>query len=199
MDKGLSLRLGRASTIQDWDVTIPLPESSPGDHASDQALVPLLALGVKIARCQGNIHELLYSSTSLALSEQVRHSRVQILESQLGEVGEEIKSLNVGVLTGPQPERPTLTFGHVGTNGEVEHERSSQRFERTISSFIRYRPHVASDFGLSSCPTPRNVLTLQWAVHGEGPGYPRATPRLFGADKEGHRTCPRQCIQVSSN
>lgn len=98
MDKGLSLRLGRASTIQDWDVTISLPESVPGDQASEQALPPLLALGVKVARCQGNTQELLYSSTSLALPDETRHSRVQILESQLGEVGEEIKSSIVSVL-----------------------------------------------------------------------------------------------------
>lgn len=98
MDKSLSLRLGRASTIQDWDVTISLPESVPGDQASEQGFPPLLALGVKVARCQGNTHELLYSSTSLALSDQTRHSRVQILETQLGEVGEEIKSSIVSVL-----------------------------------------------------------------------------------------------------
>lgn len=92
MDKGLSLRLGRASTIQDWDVTIPLPESTPEDQASDQAFVSLLGMGVKVARCQGSIHELLYSSTSLTLPDHVRHWRVQSLESQLGELGEEIKT-----------------------------------------------------------------------------------------------------------
>lgn len=92
MDKGLSLRLGRASTIQDWDVTIPLPESTPEDQVSDQDLVSFLGMGVKVARCQGNMHELLYSSTSLTLPDHVRHSRVQILETQLGELGEEIRT-----------------------------------------------------------------------------------------------------------
>lgn len=92
VDKGLSLRLGRTSTIRDWDVTIPLPETTPEDQASDQVPASFLELGVKIARCQGDIHELLYSSTSLALPDHVRHSRVQILESQLGEIGGEIKA-----------------------------------------------------------------------------------------------------------
>ena len=96
----------------------------------------LLALGVKIARCQGIIHELLYSSTSLALPDQVRHSCVQTLGNQLGEVGEEIKALNVGILTTPQPERETLTFRYVDKGGGIERERGSQIFERTLSSFI---------------------------------------------------------------
>lgn len=103
VEKGLSLRLGRASTIQDWDVTIPLPESTPEDQESNQTSALFLGLGVKLARCQGDIHELLYSSTSLALPDHVRHSRVQILENQLGEIGGEIKakmenlSTNAGV------------------------------------------------------------------------------------------------------
>lgn len=92
VEKGLSLRLGRASTIQDWDVTTPLPEFTPEDQESSQAPVSFLGLGVKLARCQGDIHELLYSSTSLVLPDHVRHSRVQILENQLGEVGGEIKA-----------------------------------------------------------------------------------------------------------
>lgn len=92
MDKGLSLRLGRASTIQDWDVTIPLPEFTSEDQASDEALVSFLDMGVKVARCQGNIHELLYSSTSLTLPDHVRQSRVHILDTQLGELSEEIRA-----------------------------------------------------------------------------------------------------------
>lgn len=102
-EKGLSLRLGRASTIQDWDVTIPLPESTPEEQDSNQASALFLRLGVKLARCQGDIHELLFSTTSLALPDHVRHSRVQILENQLGEIGAEVKvkveklSTNAGV------------------------------------------------------------------------------------------------------
>lgn len=98
MDKSLSLRLGRASTIQDWDVTIPLPESTLGNQASDRRFVPLLALSVKIARCQGSIQEFLYSPTSLALPDQTRHSRAQILETQLGGVGEDIRASIVSIL-----------------------------------------------------------------------------------------------------
>lgn len=98
MDKGMSLRLGRASTIQDWDVTIPLPECTPGGQASDPEPAPLLAMGVKIARCQGNIYELLYSPASGALPDHIRHSRVQVLENQLGEVGQEVKALNASIL-----------------------------------------------------------------------------------------------------
>lgn len=98
MEKSLSLRLGRSSTIQDWDVTVPLPESMLDGQTSEEGLVPLLALSVKIARCQGNIHELLYSQTSLALPDQARYSRVQALGAQLGEVGKNISASIVSVL-----------------------------------------------------------------------------------------------------
>jgi len=131
MDKGLSLRLGRASTIQDWDVTIPLPESTPGNQASGQGLMSLLALGVKIARCQGNIHELLYSSTSLVLPDQTRYSRVQILENQLVELGEEIEASIVSVLTALMRTShwKTLTFGNIENCRKTGHWRGSYTFK----------------------------------------------------------------------
>lgn len=97
LEKGLSLRLGRSSTIQDWDVTIPLPEFTLDGQTSEESPVPLLALSVKIARCQGNIQELLYSQTSLTLSDQTRCSRVQALEAQLGDVGKNISASIVSV------------------------------------------------------------------------------------------------------
>lgn len=66
-----------------------MPEDQKSNQASSSS--SFLGLGVKLARCQGDIHELLFSSTSLALPDQVRHSRVQILENQLGGIGAEIK------------------------------------------------------------------------------------------------------------
>lgn len=96
MDKSLSLRRGRASTVQDWDVTVPLPTPTSDVQALNQSLLSFLGLSEKAARCQGNIHEILLSSTSLALPDHIRHSRVQVIGIQLEEFGEELKILNVG-------------------------------------------------------------------------------------------------------
>ncbi|KAF1850792.1 uncharacterized protein K460DRAFT_361562 [Cucurbitaria berberidis CBS 394.84] len=57
-DKTLSVRLGRASVIQDWDISLPfdLPDDgSPGDSEGQ-----LLAYWVKVARVQGQTYEKLF-------------------------------------------------------------------------------------------------------------------------------------------
>ncbi|KAI8657742.1 Fungal-trans domain-containing protein [Fusarium keratoplasticum] len=76
IDKSLSLRLGRASTIQDWDITVPIPDAEKVD---DSPLSAFAALWVTTARCQGQIYEMLYSPDSINQPEDVRRYRVQTL------------------------------------------------------------------------------------------------------------------------
>ncbi|RSL53192.1 hypothetical protein CEP53_007829 [Fusarium sp. AF-6] len=76
IDKSLSLRLGRASTIQDWDITVPIPDAEKVD---DSPLEAFAALWVTTARCQGQIYEMLYSPDSINQPEDVRRYRVQTL------------------------------------------------------------------------------------------------------------------------
>ncbi|KAL6360572.1 hypothetical protein LRP88_06278 [Fusarium phalaenopsidis] len=76
IDKSLSLRLGRASTIQDWDITVPIPDAEKID---DSPLAAFAALWVTTARCQGQIYEMLYSPDSINQPEDVRRYRVQTL------------------------------------------------------------------------------------------------------------------------
>ncbi|KAJ6073410.1 hypothetical protein N7467_011495 [Penicillium canescens] len=80
LDKSLSLRLGRASTIPDCEITIPRPSVNSFSHAPVMAYFPLW---IECARCQGNIYAMLYSPSSLAQPETVRHDRVQILVNDL--------------------------------------------------------------------------------------------------------------------
>jgi hypothetical protein len=70
MDKTLSLRLGRASIIQDWDMSLPYPNID-SDHARFGSLVQqgqkgdeLLLYWIKIAQIQGKVYEKLFSSAA---------------------------------------------------------------------------------------------------------------------------------------
>jgi hypothetical protein len=70
-DKTISLRLGRASAIQDWDITLPFiltgeqPTSGrDGNH--------MLAYWVKVARVQGQIYEKLFCPAAFRRSSEER-------------------------------------------------------------------------------------------------------------------------------
>ncbi|KAK7224934.1 hypothetical protein V2G26_012937 [Clonostachys chloroleuca] len=80
VEKGLSLRLGRPSTIPDWDITIPRPSIN---DAHSEPVSAYFVLWIETARCQGNIYEMLYSPNSLTQSNQARQSRVETLISDL--------------------------------------------------------------------------------------------------------------------
>lgn len=80
LDKSLSLRIGRASTILDCEITLPRPSVNSFSHAPVMAYFPLW---IESARCQGNIYAMLYSPSSLAQPDTVRHDRVQILVNDL--------------------------------------------------------------------------------------------------------------------
>ncbi|KAJ5344597.1 hypothetical protein N7452_002601 [Penicillium brevicompactum] len=80
LDKSLSLRIGRASTIPDCEITLPRPSANSFSHAPVMAYFPLW---IESARCQGNIYAMLYSPSSLAQPDTVRHERVQILVNDL--------------------------------------------------------------------------------------------------------------------
>ncbi|KAL4816217.1 hypothetical protein BDW67DRAFT_55560 [Aspergillus spinulosporus] len=86
IDKSLSLRLGRASTIPDWDISISLPSVSGTDK---EPVLAFFALWIKTARCQGNIYEMLYSPASMSESDDVRQSKIDFLISSLHELQDE--------------------------------------------------------------------------------------------------------------
>jgi hypothetical protein len=93
IDKSLSLRLGRPSTIPDWDITVPRP--STNDSHSEPVLA-YFVLSIETARCQGNIYEMLYSPTSMTQSDQVKQSRVEALVSDLRNLEAKTWETNVG-------------------------------------------------------------------------------------------------------
>ncbi|KAF3052369.1 hypothetical protein E8E11_011025 [Didymella keratinophila] len=60
-DKQLSLRLGRASVIQDWDMSLPLITSTPTPAAMALGASQMMAYWIKLAKVQGQTYEKLFS------------------------------------------------------------------------------------------------------------------------------------------
>ncbi|TIC99987.1 putative transcriptional regulatory protein C11D3.07c [Colletotrichum higginsianum] len=83
VDKSLSLRLGRPSTISDYDITVPYPSSASKMHG---ALMSYFCLWVIVSRIQGKTYELLYSPEALSQSSSVREGRARGLAAELQQV-----------------------------------------------------------------------------------------------------------------
>jgi hypothetical protein len=83
MDKQLSLRLGRSSTLQDWDILHPPIETST--TASGQ-MTPNMRYWVDLARVQGLTYEKLYSPLALQQNTSDRTATARHLAFQMEEV-----------------------------------------------------------------------------------------------------------------
>lgn len=92
IDKSLSLRLGRASTIPDWHITMPLPSV---EGSKDHPILPYLVLWIKTAKCQGQIYEKLYSPDSMTQPYHVRQTRVHELVSSLHDIEMRTQEISV--------------------------------------------------------------------------------------------------------
>ncbi|KAM0413636.1 hypothetical protein ACHAPD_006874 [Fusarium lateritium] len=79
-EKGLSLRLGRSSTIRDSDITIPVPCI---DSRSEISYFSHLEKMKDLAHLQGKIYDQLYSSGALAQPQHIRTTRARCLAAEL--------------------------------------------------------------------------------------------------------------------
>lgn len=95
LDKGLSLRLGRCSNIQDCDVNVPvsfeLPDG-PGGHLYQQ----YMDLVVQLARLQGKAYEQLYSASALYLDASERLKRAAELADEVTRIDSNMATSRVG-------------------------------------------------------------------------------------------------------
>jgi hypothetical protein len=80
-DKGLSLRLGRASSIQDYDLSLQLPETEGNDQLP--IFLTLRRFWVLTASIQGRIYEQLYSATALTSSAEERANKALRLAEEM--------------------------------------------------------------------------------------------------------------------
>ena len=71
-DKQLSLRLGRASVIQDWDMSLPLIAATPTPAAHALGSSEMMVYWIKIAKVQGQTYEKLFSPAAFLRSPEER-------------------------------------------------------------------------------------------------------------------------------
>lgn len=82
LDKSLSLRLGHSSTLQDFDITLDLPEVSPDTRLSMWEV--MYQHWIRIGRFQGRIYEELYSPQALSGGSDItRRARSIISDMQM--------------------------------------------------------------------------------------------------------------------
>ncbi|KAI5861042.1 fungal-specific transcription factor domain-containing protein [Durotheca rogersii] len=79
LDKGLSLQLGRASVLQDYDIS--LPHIAPEGHAAYPG-TEVMTFWIKHAQIQGRIYERLYSPGALRQAEKYRTEQANILATE---------------------------------------------------------------------------------------------------------------------
>ncbi|GES58084.1 fungal-specific transcription factor domain protein [Aspergillus terreus] len=80
IDKALSLRLGRAATIQDYDISVPL---TPYIFGNVEPWSTIYTLWIHHARIQGNVYEQLYSPKALNQPEEQRVIQARKLAAEL--------------------------------------------------------------------------------------------------------------------
>lgn len=100
MDKGLCLRLGRASCIQEYDIAVPLPLLGGDENFS--AGNGLIRFWCKLAGIQGRIYEDLYSPRALKQPRQSRAAKADALVFDIRQMWTEHDQ--IGVIPGAPEE-----------------------------------------------------------------------------------------------
>ncbi|RDI77480.1 hypothetical protein Vi05172_g12470 [Venturia inaequalis] len=85
-DKNLSLRLGRASILQDWDINIPRPTRSPDSpHPSGSKWLDMNYYLVQVGEIQGQVYQHLYSPGTSSKTDEERAQWAMMAAARLQE------------------------------------------------------------------------------------------------------------------
>ncbi|KAM0328614.1 hypothetical protein ACHAQA_005024 [Verticillium albo-atrum] len=150
VEKGLSLRLGRPSTVQDYDITIPLPEIDPF-HAGPLVYVSLR--WIKLSQVQGKIYKGLYSPAGLAESAEVRSRWANAL-------AEEMRVL-YATMKGEEQQQKSQWRNILGAQMEMCDLSEEVMFLSTMTIVLRAIPvpsGTASSFTVECIETARKAL-----------------------------------------
>ncbi|KAL5615984.1 hypothetical protein FOBRF1_004732 [Fusarium oxysporum] len=162
IDKSLSLRLGRASTIQDWDVTTPMI-SEPGTCSLIDVSI---TMWINTARCQGKIYESLYSPDSITQPDHVRKSRVQTISNDLYKLAREACDMRVKLAC--DCGQAQLGVWSLGPTANMFKDNYSQKARDTLGHrLIEYMT-------LSDDVLRLSLLTLVYRASPTPPGSPSA-------------------------
>ena len=78
-EKGLSLRLGRSSSVSDYDITLPLPGL---DRADSEPYYACTIRWIKLSSIQGRVYKMLYSPAALSAPLASRAAWAQTLAAE---------------------------------------------------------------------------------------------------------------------
>ena len=93
LDKGLSLRLGRCSNIQDSDTDVP----AAFDKRECNTYQQYTTLALSHARLQGETYQQLYSAHALSLGPGIRKERAQRLCGEVSQLRFDMQAVRVSV------------------------------------------------------------------------------------------------------
>lgn len=91
LEKLLSMRLARASNIQDWDVTVPIPTVDSTQSSLIHPVTVHTRVNIRLSRCHGDMYELLYSPKARAQPVHVLDANVQQLATELEAIGDQMR------------------------------------------------------------------------------------------------------------
>lgn len=80
LEKGLSLRMGRSSTVSDYDITLPLPEL---DEEEIKPYYSCTIRWIKISSIQGRVYKMLYSPAASSEPQASRTAWAQSLAAEI--------------------------------------------------------------------------------------------------------------------
>lgn len=97
LDKGLALRLGRASNIHDFDVNLPRGLHCAYNRPSTAQFAKYIDVWIGMAQTQGNLYRDLYSPYALSLPQHVRATNAQSLAEDLIKTRAELRDIYVSL------------------------------------------------------------------------------------------------------
>ena len=155
LDKGLSLCLGRASTIQDYDITLP---REIGKLYAGNEWKELLNIWIKHAEIQGNIYEKLYSPPALRQPEEHRVRAARALAAEMKIVAAQ---LHLVIACYPAGKKHDASYGAEVFNMVVKSDEISLLASLTlVYRAIPPEPGSGSTFHAECIETARETLRM---------------------------------------
>jgi hypothetical protein len=161
-DKAMSLRLGRASFIQDFDISLPfvlLPE------ASAQTNGQMLGYWIKVARVQGETYEKLFSPAAFLKAPEERTRIASELVSALNEAWNErgdARVIDVPTTAGAYAQN-SIPRNSSPNDTELPSKRKRSK-EQPLNTSIEAREYIKSmSCKASNTPTLTRTDTLERA------------------------------------
>lgn len=196
LDKGLSLRMGRASTLQDYDISQTV--------AAEWALGPfptseVLNLWIGHARNQGRIYERLYSPAALAQPEYRRVEEVKTITAEIKHMLAEARDLHRRL----QEEACSGDGGTPikGSSGQRQTQHSSSDGSNSNSAAAAALPQKQNKQGARPATSPEERELYTYLLKSDEVSYLssltlayRALPPMMGSRS---RTFADECIDAA--